>query len=259
MTNSLKDMVPVITGAANGIGRAIAEHAVARGVGGLVLTDMKGNDLGKVAQGLQKNARVETLAVDLTLANAVAEVGDYALSQFGRIDGLVNAAGITTRASFLDGTADDWNAVFAVNARAPYLLMQQAILDMLRRNSPGAIVNIQSMNAHCGHPDLAIYAASKGALQTLTKNAANAHLADGIRVNGINLGWTLTESEHHMQANVLGAGEHWFEKAGSGLPLGRLLSPNEAARLAVHLLDPASAPLTGTCIDLEQWIAGAPP
>ena len=123
-----------------------------------------------------------------------------------------------------------------------------------------AIVNVSSVASRSGSPfEYVDYAASKGALQTLTKNAANAHLADGIRVNGINLGWTLTESEHHMQANVLGAGEHWFEKAGSGLPLGRLLSPNEAARLAVHLLDPASAPLTGTCIDLEQWIAGAPP
>ena len=171
----------------------------------------------------------------------------------------MNSAGITTRASLLEGTPDIWDDVFSLNARAPFLLMQQAILDMRAREYPGAVVNIQSMNALCGHADLAIYAASKGALQTLTKNAANAHMRDGIRVNGINLGWTLTETEHRMQAEALGHGPDWFQRAGAELPFGRLLSPEEAARLAVHLLDPASAPLTGACIDLEQWIAGAPP
>jgi NAD(P)-dependent dehydrogenase (short-subunit alcohol dehydrogenase family) len=94
--------------------------------------------------------------------------------------------------------------------------MAGAIADMRRRGAPGAIVNIQSVNAHCGAPDLAIYAATKGALQTLTKNAAHAHLADRIRVNGINLGWVDTETERHLHAVTLGKGPRLAGGAGGG-------------------------------------------
>ena len=259
MTQSLEDMVLIVTGAANGIGRAIAEHAIERGVRRLVLTDVLDGALSDIAHGLGSVADIALIVADLSTPQEVKRIAVQAVSRFGRVDGLVNAAGITTRASFLTGDAEIWDQVFAINTRAPYLLMQSVIADMIDRKEPGSIVNIQSMNAHCGHPDLAIYASSKGALQTLTKNAANAHLADSIRVNGLNLGWTLTNSEHHMQATVLDQGEDWAERIGATLPLGRLLVPQDAARLAVHLLDPASSPLTGACIDLEQWIAGAPP
>jgi NAD(P)-dependent dehydrogenase (short-subunit alcohol dehydrogenase family) len=172
---------------------------------------------------------------------------------------LVNAAGLTTRASFRNGTVEVWDELFAVNARAPFLLMQAAIRDMTARGVPGTIVNILSMNAHCGGPDLAIYSATKGALLTLTKNAAHAHMADRIRVNGINLGWTETEAENRMQAETLGQGSDWAARAGAGRPLGRLLQADEAARLAVFLLSDLSAPLSGAVIDLEQWVASAPP
>ncbi len=119
------------------------------------------------------------------------------------------------------------------------------------------MVNILSMNAHCGIPELAIYAATKGAMTTLTRNAAHAHMADRIRVNGINLGWVASEAEHRMQADVMGRGPDWQEKAAATLPLGRLVTAEEAARLAVFLLGDASAPMSGAVIDLEQKVAGA--
>ena len=179
-----------------------------------------------------------------------------ALAWFGRIDGLVNAAGDTSRAAFTDGTLSLWDQLFTVNARAPFFLMQAAIADMLGRKAQGAIVNIQSINAHCGLPELAIYSASKAALSTLTKNAAQAHMADRIRVNGINLGWVATETEDRLQRQALGP--DWLAKAAATMPLGRLIEAEEAGRLAVYLLSDASAPLSGTVIDLEQRVAGAP-
>jgi NAD(P)-dependent dehydrogenase (short-subunit alcohol dehydrogenase family) len=99
----------------------------------------------------------------------------------------------------------------------------------------------------------------RGALLTLTKNAAHAHLRDRIRVNGINLGWTDTPAERVMQADTLGKGEGWLQEAAASLPLGRLLQSEEAARLAVFLLSDASAPMTGVILDLEQWVVGAHP
>lgn len=179
------------------------------------------------------------------------------IERFGRIDGLVNAAGLTDRASFVDATMDDWASLFAVNARAPFFLMQAAIADMKKRGQGGAIVNILSINAHCGAPDLAVYSATKGALATLTKNAANAHRFDRIRVNGINVGWTDTPAERAMQAETLGHGPGWLDAADAAQPFGRLLSTSDVANLAVFLLSDAAGPMTGAVIDQEQSVIGA--
>lgn len=253
MRVDLAGQVIVITGAASGIGRAVAMAATGAS---LLLTDRDGAACADVARAL--GADVATHVADLADPAAPAAITAAALARFGRIDGLVNAAGLTTRASVVDGGLDDWERLFAVNTRAPFFLMQGVIRDMTARRAPGAIVNILSMNAHCGTPDLAIYAATKGALLTLTKNAAHAHMAQGVRVNGINLGWTLTEAEDRMQAHVLGRGEGWLAKEAATRPLGRLLLPEEVARMAIWLLSAASAPLSGVAIDLEQWIVGAP-
>ncbi|RVA16016.1 SDR family oxidoreductase, partial [Mesorhizobium sp. M7A.F.Ca.CA.004.11.2.1] len=145
-----------------------------------------------------------------------------------------------------------WASLFAVNARAPFFLMQAAIADMKKRGQGGAIVNILSINAHCGSPELAVYSASKGALATLTKNAANAHRFDRIRVNGINVGWTDTPAERVMQADTLGNGPGWLDAANASQPFGRLFSTSDIANLAVFLLSDAAGPITGTLVDQEQ-------
>jgi NAD(P)-dependent dehydrogenase (short-subunit alcohol dehydrogenase family) len=243
MNLGLQGQAVIVTGAASGIGAAIARALAAESVGGLVLTDRDGDGLTLIAAELSPATAVQTVVADLT---------DNA---FGRIDGLVNAAGLTTRGSFTTGTPEIWDQLFAVNARTGFFLMQAAIADMLARQARGTIVNILSMNAYCGHPDLAIYAASKGAMVTLTKNAAQAHMADRIRVNGINLGWVATESEHRVQSALLGKG--WETKVAATLPLGRLVTAEECARLAAFLLSDASTPMSGALIDFEQKVAGA--
>jgi NAD(P)-dependent dehydrogenase (short-subunit alcohol dehydrogenase family) len=243
----------IVTGAASGIGKAIARMLVAEGVGGLVLTDRDAVGLEAAAFGMP--APVKTVVADLLDETAPQLIAAAAAVRFGRIDGLVNAAALTTRGSFDTGTPAVWDQLFAVNARAGFFLMQAAIADMRRRGAPGAIVNILSMNAHCGLPDLAIYAGTKGAMLTLTKNAAHAHMAHRIRVNGINLGWVATETEHRIQADLLGP--DWETEVAATQPLGRLVSVEECARLATFLLSEASVPMSGAVIDLEQKVAGA--
>ncbi|RVC29514.1 oxidoreductase, partial [Mesorhizobium sp. M7A.F.Ca.CA.004.04.2.1] len=197
------------------------------------------------------------VAADLADPAAPALLTQACIERFGRIDALVNAAGLTDRASFLDADLDGWASLFAVNARAPFFLMQAAIADMKKRGQGGAIVNILSINAHCGSPELAVYSASKGALATLTKNAANAHRFDRIRVNGINVGWTDTPAERVMQADTLGNGPGWLDAANASQPFGRLFSTSDIANLAVFLLSDAAGPITGTLVDQEQWVIGA--
>ena len=251
MRAALDGMVVLITGAARGIGAAIAQEAAQAGAEALVLVDRDPVDLALPCP-------FDTVTTDLALPDAPADVISAALARFGRIDGLVNAAGLTTRAGYGDATVETWNRMFSVNTRAPFFLMDGAIADMKARAQPGSIVNILSMNAHCGAPDLAVYSATKGALLTLTKNAANAHMADRIRVNGINLGWTDTETERHLHAVTLGRGEGWLDARAAEMPLGRLISAGDCARQAVWLLSLASAPMTGVCVDLEQTVTGAP-
>jgi NAD(P)-dependent dehydrogenase (short-subunit alcohol dehydrogenase family) len=255
MDLALGRMAILVTGAASGIGAAISRMLAAEGVGGLVLTDRDAAGLQRIADELSSGTEVQTVTADLADPAAAQTIAAAAMDRFGRIDGLVNAAGLTTRGSFTTGTVDTWDSLFAVNARAGFLLMQAAIADMRGRKAAGAIVNVLTMNAHCGIPDLAIYAASKGAMVTLTKNAAHAHMADRIRVNGINLGWVATETEHRIQSALLG--EDWEAKVAATQPLGRLVTPQECARLAAFLLSDASAPMSGAVIDFEQKVAGA--
>ncbi|RWM16934.1 MAG: SDR family oxidoreductase [Mesorhizobium sp.] len=254
----LDNKVVLVTGATQGIGRAIAETAARSGAEGLVITgrDRKRGDA----------VAAELSAMGTPTAFAAADLGDpeaptmlarACIERFGRIDALVNAAGLTDRASFVDASLEDWASLFAVNARAPFFLMQAAIADMRKRGQGGAIVNILSINAHCGSPELAVYSATKGALATLTKNAANAHRFDRIRVNGINVGWTDTPAERVMQAETLGQGPGWLDAANAAQPFGRLFSSNDIANLAVFLLSDAAGPMTGALIDQEQWVIGA--
>jgi NAD(P)-dependent dehydrogenase (short-subunit alcohol dehydrogenase family) len=256
MRMGLDDKVVIVTGAASGIGAAIARLLAAEGVGGLVLVDRNGDGARQVTAGLA--TETEVVVADLADSAAPAAVAAATKARFGRIDGLVNSAGLTTRGSVATGTPDVWDSLYAINTRAAFFLMQVAIGDMTGRRAPGAIVNILSMNGHCGSPDLAIYASTKAALATLGRNAAHAHMADRIRVNGINLGWVATEAEHRMQAEELGHGPDWLASVEASMPLGRLVTAEECARLAVFLLGDASVPMSGAIIDFEQKVLGAP-
>lgn len=250
MKVTLADRVVIVTGAASGIGRSVAEAVAGAGVGGLILTDREDS-----VAGVAETLGAQHIIAELASPDASAIIADATVAAFGRIDGLVNAAGLTTRGSVAEGTLAVWDNLMAVNARAPFFLMQRVIADVMQRNATGSIVNILSMNAHCGVPELGIYAGTKGALATLTKNAANAHMAVGIRVNGINLGWVATPSEDHIQREI--KGPDWQAEVGASKPWGRLLQADEAARLALYLLSAVSAPLTGALIDLEQHVTGA--
>lgn len=253
MEIKLEGKVLLVTGATQGVGRAIALEAARSGAAGLLLTG-RDQQRGDEAAGDMQSAGAPAAFVPADLADPdmPARLVSAAVDRFGRVDGLVNAAALTDRGSVAEARPDFFDRLFAANTKAPMFLMQEVIGHLRERKAPGAIVNILSINAHGATPELAVYGASKAALALLTKNAAYAHRFDRIRVNGINLGWADTPGERTMQAETLGLGEGWLAKAESAQPWGRLVKPEDVARLAVYLLSDASIPMTGSLIDQEQ-------
>lgn len=253
-SSSLAGKIAVVTGAAQGIGEATARLLVARGAAGVVLVDRNAEKGRAVAASIGDKA----LFVEADLADpaAVAAVMPAADARFGRVDILANVAGMTDRGSIFDTDLALFDTMFAINVRAPFFLTQDALKIMQRERTEGAIVNVLSVNAHVGSPQLAAYSASKGALLTLTKNVANAVNNLRIRCNGILLGWVDTPGEHVILKKYHGAGDDWLEKAEAARPFGRLIKPEDVARVIAFLASGESFPMTGTALDFEQTVFG---
>jgi len=139
----------------------------------------------------------------------------------------------------------------AVNLRAPLFLIQAALPEL--KKSEGSVLNIGSINAHSGQANLLDYSLTKGGMQTLSRNLANAHCYDRVRVNHLNVGWVLTDREYHHQIDH-GMPTDWHQHVPEQFaPSGRLISPAEIASAAVYWLGDESRPVSGAVVELEQY------
>jgi NAD(P)-dependent dehydrogenase (short-subunit alcohol dehydrogenase family) len=166
------------------------------------------------------------------------------------ISGVVNAAATTARGNLATTTASSFNEQYNTNVRAPFLITKHASQHMMEMNlerGMGSIVNICSVASKGGAPFILGYSCAKSAaLKTLTKNNAAELASQGIRVNGIDMGWCLTENEDRLQSAL--GGEDWWEKADESVPLGRILRPVDVAASVLFLLSGASVMMTGSII-----------
>jgi NAD(P)-dependent dehydrogenase (short-subunit alcohol dehydrogenase family) len=257
MHDQFKGKTAVVTGGTQGLGETIARLLAERGAAGIVISGRNVERGTAVAEDLTKGGCPTYLvAGDLAQMQTVRAVMAEADEKCGRVDVLVNAAAITDRGTLVDTSPDLFDAMFAVNVRAPFFLMQDAAKIMIRERTEGTMVNILSMSAHGGQPFIIAYCGSKGALATLTKNAAYSLLKNRIRVNGLTIGWMDTPGEDRIQKEYHGASDDWLARAEADKPFGRLLKPDEVARAVAYLASEESGMMTGSIIDFDQQVLG---
>ena len=228
----LEGKVAVVTGAARGIGRAIAERMTVEGAS-VVACD------------------VLPAAGDFTLSLAldVASEGDWAHvvaeteAAVGRIDVLVNNAGVTTDKDLHETEVDEWERVLAVDQTGVFLGMR-AVIPGMRQQGAGAIVNISSILGAVSVPGIAAYHAAKGAVLTMTKNAAVTYAKDGVRANAILPGWIRTPMTDGQDDLVNGA----FLDA---TPIRRAGDPNDVAAAVVFLASDEASFITGVDLPVD--------
>ncbi|RCW78665.1 SDR family oxidoreductase [Paracoccus lutimaris] len=255
--NRIDGKIAVITGATQGLGAAIARLFADAGAAGIVIVG-RGLDKGRaVAAGItgQTGVPVEMVPADLADIDEVRSIIAHADRVFGRVDILVNAAGLTDRGTILNTSPELFDRMFAVNTRAPFFLIQDAAKVMIRERAEGRIVNIGSMSALVGQPFLAPYAASKGGLATLTRNAAFALMRNRIHVNQLDIGWMNSDHERKLIEQETGdAG--FIDRAAAQKPFGRILDPAEVARAVLWMASGDAGMMTGAVIPFDQSIHG---
>ncbi|QJY48726.1 SDR family oxidoreductase [Pseudonocardia broussonetiae] len=247
----LDGMVVLVSGGTQGVGAGVARAAVREGAH--VTISGRRIDVGEKAAA---DTGARFVAADVAdPAQARASVAAV-VAEHGRIDGLVNAAGLTDRGTLLDTTPELFDRHVAVNLRGPFFTMQAAVADMVARGEPGSVVNVISSSELGGQPYLAPYVAAKAGLAGLTRNAAHAHRHDRVRVNGVDIGWTDTEGEDAVQRRFHDADDGWRDGAAARLPMGRLGRVDEIADFVVFLLSPRSGVVTGSVVDWDQNVLG---
>ena len=244
----LLNKVIIVTGATAGIGGAIATACIREGAKVLVHGINEGEGKALVTK-LGDNAKL--CIADLFAANSPQLIVESAISHFGKIDGLVNNAALVERSTLDDETPESIERSLQVNLKAPFFLIQAAYEELVKNK--GSVLNIGSVNAYAGESTLLAYSISKGAMQTMTRNLANAQGVNGVRVNQINPGWVLTEREDRDQVKK-GLEPGWHQRLErEAIPSGAMTTSVQMGEAAIYWLSDESKPFTGSVVDLEQF------
>jgi len=240
------DKVAVVTGAANGIGAACARLFAASGAA-VALWDIDAAAAQSLAAELTSaGARAEGFACNVARSGEVHAALAATVAALGRIDVLINNAGIFRAAEFLDIAEADWDAVIDVNLKGAFLVGQAVAREMVKSGG-GAIVNMSSVNGVTAIASIASYNASKGGIDQLTRVMALSLADSGVRVNAVAPGTIATEL---AQKAVLGSAEA-AARIMSRTPLRRLGQPDEVAAVCAFLASDAASYMTGEVVYVD--------
>lgn len=235
----LDGKVVAITGAGRGIGRAIA-LACSRAGADLVLGSRHVEECEQVAKSCRGDGvKAVACRLDVAQLDSIREFVDAAVKHYGRIDVLVNNVGLTIVKPAVELSEEEFDAVSAINFKAPFFAATAAARSMIAHGIKGTIVNISSQVGHVGGPLRAAYAGAKGGLNSLTRSLAAEWAPHGIRVVGVSPSFTRTEMMERAAQNPE------FHKNFEKIPLGRPGEPEEVAAAVVYLASDAGRFVTG--------------
>lgn len=241
----LKKRVAIVTGAARGIGLAIAERLAKEGAS-VVIADV----LDKEGKASARRLGAAYRHCDVSRAAEIKALVTFAVRKFGAVDILVNNAAVSANNNFLDVTEAEFDRVIGVNLKGSFLMLQACARQMLKQveggRKPGAIVNMSSVNDTLAIPGIVTYCMSKGGVSQMTRATSIALAPHGIRVNAIGPGTIETD----MARGVL-SDEAAFNRAMSRTPLGRAGTPAEVAAIAAFLVSDDASYVTGETIYVD--------
>jgi NAD(P)-dependent dehydrogenase (short-subunit alcohol dehydrogenase family) len=246
MGNLLENKVVVITGGTKGIGKGIALMSAQEGAK-VVINGRNEQDGERVVREISERFGTEALFVqgDISQDEACKQLIDEAVKQFGKVDGLVNNAGIFPRSTIVDTSEDLFDSIFAVNIKGAFLCCKYAIQSMLKTGG-GSIVQMGSTNAYKGSKDLAAYSCSKGAMLTLNRHIAAHYGRDNIRSNWITVGWVASEGEIELHKGYGRSIDDLNDMASKAVLSGRMQTPEDMAHGTIFLLSDKASQITGT-------------
>ena len=254
----LQNKVVIVTGSTTGIGKAIALRCIAEGAK-VVIHGLE-KDLGEAVMSQAGKDNAVLLVENITNVGAAGKLVDIAVKTFGTLDAVVNNAAAVLSSNIETTDIIFLEEVLRINLVAPFALIRAALPHLAK--TKGCVLNIGSVNAYSGEPNLLAYSISKGGLMTMTRNLGDTlHREYGVRVNQINPGWVLTEREIQRKREH-GLNDDWYtELPKVYAPSGRIFLPEEIAAAAICWLNDECGPVSGQVFDIEQhpFIGRNPP
>ena len=249
---TLKNKVVIVTGATSGIGLEIVKECL--NLGAQVMLHSSPASIEKAKELVSKfGKKTACVCADLSKFEDLENIVTQTVNTFGKVDSLVNNAGVFPRNDISDITEEKYEYIMNVNYKAPLFLCKSVVEVFLEKNIKGSIVNIGSINSYCGQDNLLIYSSSKGALMTMTRNMADYLGKYSIRINQLNVGWTHTEKEHQTQLSE-GNSEDWYKNIDKAFaPRGTILAPEEIAKHVAFWVSDYSIPVSGSIYEIEQY------
>jgi len=248
----------IVTGAAQGIGRAIAEALLEEGAS-VCFADINGDKIAKVADANLKtygDSKVTHAQVDVTDRATVRAMIDHTVASFGRLDVKFNNAGVNRPMNFMDVTEDNWNFIMGVNGLGCMIGMQEAARQMIAQGTGGKIINTASIASRQGYDNVAPYCASKFAVVALTQSGARDLAKHNITVTGFAPGVVATEMWEQVDQDLMdiGAAERpgqAMEEFASEILRGRVAKPQDITGTTTFLASPESDYMTGQIVMID--------
>lgn len=240
---ALKDQVVLVTGGARGIGKAIAENFATKGAQ-LVIADISLNSAEETARNISATGvRTLALGLDVSKAEEVSSAFEKIIKEFGRLDVVINNAGITKDALILRMKEEDWDAVININLKGVFLCSKEAVKLMVKQRY-GRIINIASVVAFMGNPGQANYSASKAGIVGLTKTIAKEYASRGVTANAVAPGFIATAMTEALPDNIK-------QEMLKSIPVGTFGSVADVANAVAFLASPDNGYITGQVIHVN--------